>query len=105
MNSEVVAPPDGSFEAAIAARKEAYVSDFDVSRYLSDLDGLDITEAQKRELLTVLWSIMRSFVELGFDVNRCGQFLASMNDAEGSDVQCTFTTTETLSASEMEDCS
>jgi hypothetical protein len=97
MNSAVVAPPSGPFEAAAAAPTQAYVDDFDASRYLGDLEGMDITEAQKRELLGVLWCIMRSFVEMGLDVNRCGQLLPLLSESGQPDVRCTFTTTETLS--------
>lgn len=44
---------------------------FDPERYRAEVDLFDLTEAQKRELLMTLWSIMRSFVELGFTVDVC----------------------------------
>jgi hypothetical protein len=44
-----------------------------VDAYLDDLDGLDISEAQKRALIETLWPIARSFVELGFRPDTCGQ--------------------------------
>lgn len=44
---------------------------FDPARYRAEVDGFDITDEQKDELLTTLWSIMRSFVELGFTVDLC----------------------------------
>lgn len=44
--------------------------------YLSDLDGIDISEREKTELLETLWSIMRTFVELGFEAETCEQILA-----------------------------
>lgn len=48
----------------------------DPARYRADVDQFDISEEQKQELLTILWSIMRSFVELGFDVDVCSMLLA-----------------------------
>lgn len=41
----------------------------DVERYQAFLDGSDMTEAQKEEFLQALWSIIVSFVELGFGVH------------------------------------
>ena len=49
---------------------------FDPSKYRAEVDQFDITEAQKQELLITLWSIMRSFVELGFNVDICAALLA-----------------------------
>lgn len=48
--------------------------------YLGDMEGFDLTEAQKVELLETLWSILRSIVEMGVDVGEvdpCGQLFAS----------------------------
>ncbi len=64
--------------------------DLEPQKYMSRLEGLDITEAQKTELLETLWSIMRSFVELGFRVDVCGQLFetfaiaASAESADGT---------------------
>lgn len=41
----------------------------DVERYQEYLDGADLTDAQKQEFLQALWSIIVSFVELGFGVH------------------------------------
>jgi hypothetical protein len=49
--------------------------ELDAGRYSPYLDDIDLTDAQKLELLSALWSIMRSFVELGFDVKICGQMI------------------------------
>jgi hypothetical protein len=49
------------------------LADFEAGRYLPELDELEVSETQKLELLGTLWSIMRSFVELGFDVKICEQ--------------------------------
>ncbi len=42
---------------------------FDPQPYLAQLDGLDMTDAQKREFLTALWEILSAFVDLGFGVS------------------------------------
>ena len=41
----------------------------DVEKYQSFLDGADMTDEQKEEFLQALWSIIVSFVELGFGVH------------------------------------
>ena len=41
----------------------------DVEKYQSFLDGADMTEAQKEVFLQSLWSIIVSFVDLGFGVH------------------------------------
>ena len=62
--------------------------EMETEKYLPELDGLDITEAQKRELLEILASIMRSFVELGFSTDICGQIFGAFNEvAEGDPVE------------------
>lgn len=48
---------------------------FDPAKYRAEVDGFDLTEAQKQELLLTLWSIMRSFVELGFTTDVCAALL------------------------------
>jgi hypothetical protein len=45
--------------------------DLDPSRYLGEVADFDMSEEQKIELLQTLWSIMRSFVELGFKGDAC----------------------------------
>lgn len=49
----------------------------DVEKYQSWLDGSDLSQEQKEEFLQALWSIVVSFVELGFGVHPlqeiCGQ--------------------------------
>ena len=48
-------------------RKEA--NDFDPNDYMDELDGFDISEAEKVELLQTLWSILTILVELRVDVH------------------------------------
>jgi hypothetical protein len=56
----------------------------DVSDYLPDLDDLDMDEAAKIELLTILHDILSHFVQMGFDlkeVDPCGQLFGEFTDA------------------------
>lgn len=41
----------------------------DVEKYQSFLDDTDLSDAQKEQLIEALWSIIVSFVELGFGVH------------------------------------
>jgi hypothetical protein len=41
----------------------------DVEKYQSYLDGSNMTDRQKEEFLQALWSVMVTFVELGFRVH------------------------------------
>jgi hypothetical protein len=41
----------------------------DVQKYQSHVQDFDLTEEQKTELLETLWSIMTTFVDLGFGVD------------------------------------
>lgn len=52
----------------------------DVKLYQHYLDDFDMTEAQKKELLEMLWSIVCEFVLLGFDVHPVQQ--AQQNSAK-----------------------
>lgn len=53
----------------------------DASKYMHELDGFDMSEAQKEELLGTIWSIMRAFVELGFRADICGQLFEGADPA------------------------
>lgn len=59
--------------------------ELDAQKYIGELSELDLSEAQKLELLEVLFSIMYSFVQLGFDVKSCGQILENFALAAQSD--------------------
>lgn len=59
------------------------VSDFDPDRYRAHLAELTLTEEQETELLRILFSIMRTFVEIGFAVEDCGQLLEAFEEAVG----------------------
>ena len=60
--------------------------ELDLAEYAPYVADFDMTEEQKRELLETLWSIMASFVSLGFDVGKadiCGQIFPAFNAASG----------------------
>lgn len=53
----------------------------DPADYADDMAGFEMTEEQEREFLETLWAIMRSFAEMGFTVDVCGQLFGEFNDA------------------------
>jgi hypothetical protein len=75
--------------------------EFDPAKYRAELAGLGLTKKQEDELLGILWSIMYSFVQLGFDVKNCGQIFESFTQAAQGDSEAVdsshSTTTETPS--------
>ena len=68
-------------EFADAAK--AMIADPELDEFLPELADLDLTEAQKIELLRTLWSIMYGFAELGFRVDICA-YLAALAEDEQS---------------------
>jgi hypothetical protein len=46
---------------------------FDADEYLPMLAEYDLTDEQAREMLTVVWNIMRVCVELGINRDVCGE--------------------------------
>lgn len=71
---------NNSNHASAAGRSMPLASlPFDPARYRAELDGFELTEAQRQELLLTLWSIMRSFVELGFTVDVCAALLSDID--------------------------
>lgn len=53
----------------------------DPTDYAEDMEAFDMTDEQKQEFLEILWSIMRSFAEMGFTVDLCGQLFSGFNEA------------------------
>lgn len=57
----------------------------DLNQFAHHLDGADLSDAQKQDLLEALWSLMIQFVDLGFGVsptqNTCGQLKKSTDQA------------------------
>jgi len=41
----------------------------DMKKYLGQLKDWDISEVQKRELIEMLWTMLRPFAELGFEIH------------------------------------
>ena len=67
--------------------------ELDPADYLPDMEGFAMTEAQKIELLETLWSIMRSFVEMGVDiasVDPCGQIFGDFAPDSAKSVTSSF---------------
>lgn len=57
--------------------------ELDPVNYVTDMDGFDLTDAQKVELLEALWNIMRRFVQMGIDVGTadpCGQVFGAADE-------------------------
>jgi len=52
-----------------AASRAASALDPDLEQYRADLAEFNLTEEQETELLQTLWSIMYTFVEMGFSGN------------------------------------
>lgn len=77
--------PSGPFGQAVSAAPAAM--DGDIAKYAGELDNLDITEDQKRELLETLWSIMRSFVEMGFNVDICAALTDGSTDGDSAEIE------------------
>lgn len=75
----------GLHEKVAPEAEEASAPVLDAAEYIDDLSELDLTEEQKRELLEILWSIMRTMVELGVSVDLCGQLLEGFNELATSD--------------------
>lgn len=63
--------------------------ELDASRYMEAVKDLDLTEAQKVELLTALWGMMRMFVQLGVRTEVSTAILSGagllLPDEEGSE--------------------
>lgn len=57
---------------------------FDPARYKAEVDRFDISDAQAQALLATLWSIMSSFVDLGFRADVCAMMFQG-NDAIPTD--------------------
>ena len=80
---------------------------FDAARYRSEVEGFGLTDDQERELLETIWSIMVSFVDLGFRVDVCSDLLGLsevLADDDSDTVQFPHSTTlENAASSAAED--
>lgn len=57
----------------------------DPSKYRQHLEDFDLTEEQQTELLTILWRILATFVDLGFGVDSVQTLLPALADAAVED--------------------
>lgn len=80
MTVESAADLSATTEAHFAQRPKAL--ELDASEYMDCLGDLDVTDAQKLELLEILWSIMTQFVKLGFTTD-----LSSMHSKASEEEQ------------------
>lgn len=57
-----------------------------MDKYKGHMADTDLTEEQQAEFLQTLWSIMKAFVDLGFDVNSIQSFMPELaaNSSETS---------------------
>lgn len=55
---------------------------FDPDKYRIYLENSELTEDQQREYLEILWSIMMTFVELGFGLDSVQQALVVSDEAD-----------------------
>jgi hypothetical protein len=68
------------FEAFSASARPTLT--IDVARYQEYLDGSDLTPEQKEEFLRAVWSIVVTFVELGYGVHPLQEACGKDHDAD-----------------------
>lgn len=68
--------------AGTSARMPCVEIDFEA--YAPYLESADISEAEKRQLIEALWSIVTSFVQLGFGLSPVQQILESRADNQAA---------------------
>lgn len=64
-------------------------NDFNPEDYLQDLKEFDLSEDQKRELLQTLWTILCTFVDIGWGVETVQLFLPELFEKAGQDSENT----------------
>ncbi len=77
-------PPDttnGTSTPLQSGKRARPTLQVDIERYAPYLEDADITDEQKRELIEALWSIMISFVDLGFGIEPVQQVVSEILDA------------------------
>lgn len=89
MNKPFPHAPDLEQALSRAARLiEAPVLEVDVQRYQAYLDDPSLSDAEKEEIIRVVWAFMSAMVELGFGVSpvqqACGQ-LDETRESSGED--------------------
>ncbi len=85
MKREDLAPEGSNVGGSFAAAARPVIG-LDVEKYQAYLDNSGMSDAQKEEFLQSLWTIIVSFVELGFGVHPlqevCGQNLETVTSSE-----------------------
>lgn len=84
---------------------QTVVSEDRFARYAAELKDLEITDDQKRELIENVWSIMFSFVELGFSPPDVWGYLAGDSDAVSAGKNAEVESDETGANSPVEESS
>ena len=67
-----------SAKPAMTLVRPAGTLSLDTSKYLPYLAEFELTEAQQIEMLEALWSIMKTFVDIGFGVDPVQQILPAL---------------------------
>lgn len=79
--------PDLGLAMDAAARRGSV--EVDVAKYQAYLDDPSLSDAQKEEIVKAAWTIMTTFVELGFGVHPaqqvCGQLENGLDPRSASD--------------------
>jgi hypothetical protein len=57
--------------------------ELDISDYIDDLEEMDLTEDQARELLSILWQMMSTCVDIGWGVDTVQMFLPELFEKAG----------------------
>lgn len=79
---------DDAVENAVKAKSHRRF-EVDVERYQSYLDDPALSESERVQIITALWTIISGFVELGFDIHpiqqACGKVEKSLEQGGFSD--------------------
>ena len=79
-----------SYGSSLSEPPAGTMADFNDAEFRPYLADLDLSEAQKGELLQTLWNIMRMWVEMDLPLDSCGQIIEAMIDpapGDSGDVQ------------------
>ncbi len=65
-----------------ASGEHTTIPPFEPEKYLGYLDDSGLTDEQKIEYLQALWTILVTFIDLGFDVNSVQQVLPALDEQD-----------------------
>lgn len=54
------------------------IANLEERSYAHHLDGLDVTERQKSDLMLVVWALMRTWVEMDLPIGTCGPIFEAL---------------------------